>query len=335
MSVRAPRLGPIKIVVAEQPRAYAFNIGPRRFEAAKQRNAHLGVEVEPTFVDTAEAFHAAVSDADAILGWRFPREKLRQKASRLAFVHLTGVGVESVLPLDWLPDGAVLTNSRGAQSAKMREVGLMALLMLQCKVPAFLTAQRQSRWDQRLTNPVAGEHAVIVGTGASGSAIAGAARDLGMRVTGINRSGSPAENAERTFPVAQLAAILPEADFLVLALPLTPQSRGLLADDMLARLRPSAGLVNVGRAGVLDIDALARRLEKGLLAGAVLDSYSEEPLPSGSTLWHTPNLVMLPHIAAGAGDSFLANSLDIFFRNAARLAQGETLENVVDAARGY
>lgn len=335
MSARTPRPGPIKVVVAEQPYDYAFNIGPRRFEEARQRNARLGVALEPVFVETAETFHAAVGDADSIIGWRFPRDGLRQEARRLAFVHLTGVGVESVLPLDWLPDGAVLTNSRGAQSAKMREVGLMSLLMLQCKVPAFLTAQRQSRWDQRLTNPVAGEHVVIVGTGASGSAIAGAARDLGMRVTGVNRSGSLAENADRTYPVGALAALLPDADFLVLALPLTGPTRGLLDGDMLARLKPSAGVINVGRAGVLDLAALASRLESGLLASAILDSYAEEPLPPGSPLWQTPNLVLLPHIAAGAGDSFLANALDIFFRNAARLRDGDILENIVDAARGY
>jgi phosphoglycerate dehydrogenase-like enzyme len=109
----------------------------------------------------------------------------------------------------------------------------------------------------------------------------------------------------------------------------------LLGDDMLARLKPSAGVINVGRAHVLDLAALASRLERGLLAGAVLDSYAEEPLPPGSPLWQTPNLIMLPHIAAGSGDSFLANALDIFFRNAARLRHGDMLENVVDAERGY
>ncbi len=325
----------LRVVIAEQKPGYAFNVGAERLLAAQRRHAGLAIELEAIFVDDADAFAQAIVDAHAVIGWRFAAERVIPAARQLAWVHLTGVGAEHMLPLDWLPSGAVLTNSRGAQVRKAREVATMALLMLQNQVPAFVTAQKQRRWDQRLTAPVAGEHVVVVGMGATGSAVAEAANALGMRVTGVRRSREASPFAHWLAGVEALPQLLVTADIVVLALPATDATRNLFDDAMLAHLRPHAGLINMGRAAVIDLAALARRLDAGQIGSAVLDSYPEEPLPEASRLWDTRNLIVLPHITSGAAGSFLDASLDVFFDNAQRFLCGLPFINVVEAHRGY
>src|SRR5206468_3277604 len=115
-----------------------------------------------------------------------------------------------------------------------------------------------------------------------------AAKRLGLKVIGVNRSGRPHRACARTLPVARLPAVLPQADFLFLAAPLTAASRGLVGRKELALMKPGAGLINVGRGGLVDEGALIRALRRGTLAGAILDVFATEPLPAGSPLWDTP-----------------------------------------------
>jgi phosphoglycerate dehydrogenase-like enzyme len=175
-----------------------------------------------------------------------------------------------------------------------------------------------------------------VGFGDIGRAVGTAALGVGLDVVAITRSGKAA-SALTQVPIATMAEIdlyLPTADFLVITAPLTEETRGLMNRERLALLRPTAALINMARAGLVDYPALVDRLRKGLLGGAVLDVFDDEPLPAESPYWDVPGLLVMPHITCDAPD-YSQRVLDLWFDNFERLLAGEPLLNQVDRERGY
>jgi phosphoglycerate dehydrogenase-like enzyme len=211
----------------------------------------------------------------------------------------------------------------------------MALLMLNARVPAFADAQRHQRWAPHFVPPISGRHATVVGAGDLGSAVARAARALGVRTTGVRTRAEPHPDFHRVVAIGDLDAALPESDFLVLACPLLPATRNLLDRRRLGLLPHDAAVVNVGRGALLDQDALADRLEAGELSGAVLDVFDPDPLPPGHRLWTTPNLLITPHISTDDPIGYNPASLDIFFANLQAWREGRSMPNRVDPRRGY
>lgn len=281
---------------------------------------------------------AALARAEVFVGSGFDVRRIAEHAPAVRLVHSTSAGVERYLPLDWLPDGAVLTNSSGIHSDKAQEYVTWALLALQSDLPAFIAQQRERRWAPRLTPTMAGRHAVVLGFGAIGQAAARAAKAIGMRVTGVSRSGEPHPLADAVVPVSQLEEVLGEADALVLCCPLTPDTRGMIGPRALGRLRRGALLVNIARGGVVDAAAVRAALRDGTLGGAVIDVFEEEPLPADSQWWDTPNVLITPHVSCDLPDGYAARSLEIVGRNVQKLRQGadvSQLENVVSGAQGY
>jgi phosphoglycerate dehydrogenase-like enzyme len=283
-----------------------------------------------------------ISDADGLVASNdiirdpsFPLRELEAAAPRLRWIHIIGAGIEPLLPLDWLSPGMVLTNNSGIHVEKIREAATMALLMLNARIPEIVTNQRHARWDQIFTPRIAGKTALVIGVGDMGAAAAGAAKALGLRVVGVRRSGAPHPVVDRMVPVTGLDSVLPEADFVVLATPLTPETQNLLDRRRIGLMKQGAGLFNIGRAGSLDHDALVEALGHGALSGAVLDVHDPEPLPESSPLWHAENVVLTPHVTSDDLDDYLPKTFDLVFANAARLMRGERLVNVVDPARGY
>jgi phosphoglycerate dehydrogenase-like enzyme len=276
-----------------------------------------------------------VTSNDIIRDPKFPIGELAKAAPRLHWIHIIGAGIEPLLPLDWLPDQVVLTNNSGIHVEKMRESAAMALLMLNARLPAMITNQRKARWDQIFTPRIAGKTVLIIGLGDMGGAVAGAAKALGLRVVGVRRSGTAHPDVDRMVPVGALDTVLPEADFVVLAAPLTPETRNLLDRRRIGLMKPGSGFFNVGRAGSVDHQALVEALHSGAVSGAILDVYDPEPLPKTSPLWHADNVVLTPHVTSDDLDEYLPMTLDLVFANAARLMRGEPLANAVDLALGY
>jgi glyoxylate/hydroxypyruvate reductase A len=168
-----------------------------------------------------------------------------------------------------------------------------------------------------------------------GGAVAAAGRALGLRVTGVRRGGAPHPEVEHMATPDALDGLLPQADLVALAVPLTPESRNLLDRRRLGLMKPGAGLYNVGRAGLIDHVALAECLASGAIGGAVLDVFDPEPLPADSPLWDVHSLVVMPHVTSDDLDAYLPATYDLVFANALRLAEGETLVNCVEPERGY
>ena len=322
----------IENISAQAP---VFQIRPEQYEAVAARHRDLAARVRTTIGWDLEMFDEAMQTADALIGWRFPREDLARRAPRLKWIHMTGAGIEHIMPLDWLPPGAVVTTNSGVHAPKAGEFATMALLMITNHLPALVTAQREGRWHRIFSKPARGQTLLIVGVGAMGGAAAERAKWLGMRVLGVRRRGRPHRHVDRMFGPDEVDRALPQADVVLVTAPLTHETRHLLGKRELDLMKPGAGLVNMGRARVVDYDALAAKLAKGELSGAILDVFDPEPLPADSPLWTTPNLVLTPHVSSDDVDRYVPRTLDLVFANVRRHLQGRPLKNLVHSDRQY
>jgi phosphoglycerate dehydrogenase-like enzyme len=205
----------------------------------------------------------------------------------------------------------------------MAEYVLGLVIAMAKDLPGTLAAQSRREWRHRETEPVAGRCAVVVGGGPIGRAIAGLLGAVGMDVELVGR---------REFD--DLPALLPRADWLVLAAPLTDATRGMLDAATLARLQPSARVINVGRGGLVVESDLIDALRSGRIAGAALDVFAVEPLPQDSPLWELPGVIVSPHMS-GDQVGWRHALVDLFLDNLSHYEAGEQLHNVVDKALGY
>jgi glyoxylate/hydroxypyruvate reductase len=180
-----------------------------------------------------------------------------------------------------------------------------------------------------------GRRLLVLGTGDLGGVFARAGRHLGMHVDGLSRSGRRVPAFDAVHPISRLARLLPAADVLAIAAPLTAETRGLIGPPALAALKRGAGLLNVGRGAIVDSAALAEALRAGHISSAILDVFEEEPLPADSPLWTLPNLYISPHCSSDDAELYIPLTLDLAFDNARRLAIGRPLRNLVDASRQY
>ena len=277
---------------------------------------------------------SALKSVDFMINSNPPKERLRERAPNLKWIQTTGAGVDGLMPLDWLPEGVTLTNNSGSHGAKAEDSCTMALLMLHARMPQILANQHNRTWQYVLTHPIAGRTAVVIGFGDLGAAAGRAAKKLGMKVIAVTRSGKAARPADAAVPSSRIDQVLPKADYVIVASPLTSLTRGLLNASRLSLLKPGAALINIGRSPIVDYDALRGKLERGELSGAVLDVFDQEPLPAESPLWTTPNLVVMPHVTCDS-PGYVENLFDRWFANFERLLAGKQLKNIVDPKFGY
>jgi len=312
-----------------------FTITRQHYEAAAERYPDVAARLD-VFIDwDLDHFGESMKTAEALVTWDLPTDRLGAIAPGLKWIHIIGAGVEHLCPMDWLPAGVTVVNNKGAHAAKAGEFGLMAILMLHNRMPAIATNQRRARWQSLYSTPVAGRTVAIVGVGSIGAAVAAQAKSIGLRVLGVSRHGKPHPAVDEMVTPDRLDDVLGPADFVFVSTPATPETRNLIDRRRIGLMKPGAGLINVGRAAVIDYDALTEALEDGHLSGAILDVFDPEPLPPDSPLWSAPNLVVTPHVSADDGDTYVAKTLDIFFENMRRYLAGEDLQNVVRPELGY
>ncbi|HYC54386.1 MAG TPA: D-2-hydroxyacid dehydrogenase [Candidatus Binatia bacterium] len=246
-------------------------------------------------------------------------------ASELKWLHTFSAGVDHPIFHRFLDAGVRLTTSSGASSATIAETVLFFLLYLSREFWRTHAARQQRGWLPHDVRELAGATVAVVGMGPIGMEVALRARAFGMNVVGVTRTPKGTEG----FPVLALSSLdeaIAPAQYVVLALPLTPQTRGLFDRARLARMKRGAFFVNVARGELVDETALIDALKAGNLAGAALDVFAEEPLPSTSPLWEMPNVVITPH---SAGRSLASNdrATGIFLDNLGRYLRGEPLRN--------
>jgi phosphoglycerate dehydrogenase-like enzyme len=295
----------------------------------------LAKVLKTTIAHDLEGFEEALAQSDALVAWKFPRENLRARAPHLKWIHIIGAGAEHLMPLDWLPRGVVLTNNRGVHAPKAAEYAAMALLMLNSQIPALMTSQRHRRWERRFSTTLAGKTLLIVGVGNMGGAAARAARRLGLRILGVRRTARPHRAVHEMYGPEDLPRLLPTADFVLVATPLTGETRQLIGHAEFDLMKAGAGFINIGRAAVVDYAALSEKLQTGEISGAVLDVFDPEPLPSSSPLWDVPNLIITPHVSSDDAARYAARTLNLVLQNVRRLAEHRTLLNPVQRERQY
>jgi phosphoglycerate dehydrogenase-like enzyme len=276
--------------------------------------------------------------ADAVFAWNVRNRFLQdnwQRLDHLRWVHTASAGVERVLFPELVESDVVLTNSRFVFDQPMAEWVIGMMLVLSKDFRTTLAHQAQRRWLQRETDTLGGKVVVMVGVGPIARATARLAKAFGMEVHGIGRTartGDPdfGDIASRD----GMRALFAGADYVVMVLPNTAQTAGMVDAAALAALKPSARLINVGRAATLDQEALVRALRDGRLAAAALDVVSPEPLPSDDPLWGVPNLLISPH-DSGNVRGWQKPILDLFERNLDNWLRGAPLLNIVDKHLGY
>ena len=312
-----------------------FTITRERFDTAQALHPDMAGKLDP-FIDwDTDNWESSMAGAEVLLTWNMPTENLDQVAPNLKWIHCIGAGVEHMLPMDWLPDNVTLTNNKGVHAAKAGEFGLMAILMLHSHMPAIATNQGKRVYESLYCSPIAGKTVVVLGTGSLGGSGAKMIKPLGVNTIGVNRSGRDVEGCDRCVTTAQLDEVLPLADYLLIATPDTPETRGLMDKRRLDMMKPTAGIINIGREAVMDYDALCNKLEESSLGGAILDVFDPEPIAPDSRLWTTKNLIITPHISADDGDAYIPLTLGLFFQNMQLFLAGKPLLNPIDPKLGY
>ena len=296
-------------------------------EALARRPALRGL-VRTSIGYDGDVLEKRLKTADVVFAWDIPRHDLARRAPRLKWMHAHAAGVNHLLPLDWLPPGAALTNSRGVHGRRATEYAAMAILMLNNRVPEMVANQRKRRWRQCFNSHIGGKTLLIIGVGHIGGGVAKWAKGMDMHVIGVRRSGRGHRHVDQMHTPDRLASLLPRADFVLMSAPHTDETHHMIGAKELARVKKGAGLVNYSRANCVDYDALVGKLRRGEMS-AVLDVFDPEPLPARSPLWTAPNVIITPHCSSDDTDYYTPRTLDIVFENIERHLAGKPLRNRV------
>lgn len=313
-------------------------------DVARLRSA-LGADrfIQASSADTLHQALQAHPEADVVCTMRPPADLL-EVAPGLRWLQLASAGVEHAVRVGVVRDsGPVVTNASGIHGAPISEFVLSMMLFWARKWRPILALQDEHEWPNHQDwealegTELNGRTLGIIGLGAIGSAIARLGHALGMRVLATKRTVHPGDTSDEVdalLPAERIDDLLAQSDYVVLATPLTSQTAHMIDARRLAKMRPSAVLINIARGQLINEADLIHALVSGTIAGAALDVFEVEPLPETSPLWSLPNVIISPHIS-GATDRYSSRLATLFLDNLARYRAGQPLRNVVDPARGY
>lgn len=291
--------------------------------------------------DSVQAFENMASEATVIFSWSIAGQLLRDvfaMCPHVRWVHSRSAGLDGVLFPEMIESPVPLTNGSGVFSPSLGEFALGAILHFAKDFRRMIRNQEAGRWEQFDITEIAGQTVGIVGYGDIGRAVATRCRAMGMRVLGLRRSGAPVYNVDplvdRVYTPSGLLEMIPQCDYVVVAAPLTPETKGLVGPAAFAAMKPEAVVINVGRGPVIDEAAMVEALSTGRIRGAALDVFDKEPLPEGHALYSLQNVLLSPHCADHTPD-WLDRAMQFFVDQFDRFHKGEPLLNIVDKRLGY
>jgi len=291
--------------------------------------------------NSVEAFRPAARDATVILNWSGSLALLRAvfgMCPNARWVHSRSAGVESTLFPELIERPVPLTNGSGVFSPALAEFVLGAILYFAKDFRRMIRNQMAGVWEAFDVMPISGQTVGIVGYGDIGRAVAASVRPLGMAVLAVKRHVGPSHGAdplvEQMYSSDHRIEMIPRCDYVVAAAPLTPETRGMIAEPEFAAMKPTAVVINVGRGPVIDETALVGALSNRRIKGAALDVFDHEPLPQGHPFYKLENVLLSPHCADHTPD-WLDNAMQFFIGQFKRYRKGEPLLNVVDKKLGY
>lgn len=327
----------MKILISIQLAVKQWQIPPECVETLRRRFPL----VKFVYATTPEERAAGLKDCDAAYTWILKQHELAD-APRLKWVHTSAVAVETLCLEDLFARGVLVSNTRGIQSVPIAEHTMAVVLALSKQLPFALENQFQSRWaqnqfmDERLPWLLRGRTLGLVGVGTIGSEIAKRAQAFDMKVIALRRQPAYGVigHVEKVYGKDRLDEFLAQTHVLVIAAPLTAETKGLLGAKQFAQLPKGAVVVNVGRAKIIDTDALMDALDSGHLGGAALDVFPHEPLPPEHRLWKTPNVILTPH-TSGFRQGHWDEVIDLFGDNIERFMKNEPLKFRISPELGY
>jgi phosphoglycerate dehydrogenase-like enzyme len=290
-------------------------------------------------INSAATLQAAPRDAEVILHWSGPRDMVRSAflaSPNLRWLHSRSAGLDSMLFPELVQSPIPVTNGTGVFSQSLGEFALAVILYFAKDIRRLLRNQEACRWEQYDMEELPGQTVGIVAYGDIGRAVASRVHAMGMRVLALKRHApsSPDPWIERFYGPDQLHAMLSECDYVVVAAPLTAETRHMISDDAIAAMKPNAVVINIGRGPVIDQAALVRALAAGKIKGAGLDVFEHEPIPPDDPIFKLPNVLISPHTADHTKD-WLNQAMRFFLEQYQRFSNGQPLENIVEKHLGY
>jgi phosphoglycerate dehydrogenase-like enzyme len=281
-----------------------------------------------------EQLDAWLAEAEVVFGSIVPRD-IAARSPKLKWVQTMNAGVNTVLDTDIMQSRLILTNAGGIHGIPMREFVLHFMLMFTKQAPLTFQLMQEKRWQTFTPEMLHSQTCGILGLGKIGSEVGRLAKAIGMRVIAldIRRMARP-KYVDIMLPPERLRELLSMSDFVVIALPLTPETLGFIGEAELRAMKPTAYLINIARGQILDEEALSQALKERWIAGAGLDALTSEPLPADSKLWELPNVILTPH-AAGVSPNYNITVTDLFCNNLRRYLNGKKLFNIVNKKRGF
>lgn len=269
---------------------------------------------------------------EVLMGYR-PGDLLK-RMPRLRWIQAMNAGVDPWLNSPDLRAEVTLCCARGSHRIPMPENILGALFHITKPYMQIALDQRESRWNKRMSVPLAGKTLGILGLGAIGQELARKAKALEMRIVGTKRNPAPLAHVDEVYGPDGTDDVMRQADFLVLLIPSTRETQNIIDAKRLRQMKPGAWLINFGRGALIVDDDLIAAVRSKTIAGAVLDVFRQEPLPQTHPFWTTEGILVLPHIGGGHPERNLAVA-EIFADNARRFLDGQPLQSVVDRNLGY
>lgn len=291
-------------------------------------------EAEILFADSAETVPRD-ADIDIVIAPTLPW--LPEALARLAayrWLHFLSAGVEKIWSMDFDKSSILMTKSSGVHGAPMSEYVIGAMLYFTKQFGRFHDQARQAQWQRSWLGELTGSQLTVLGLGHIGQCLARRAKAFDMQVVGTQRTPRSLADVDRVVALEDIGPELARTDFLVVCLPLTEATRGLVNDALLSQLRPGAVLVDISRGGVVKSDALLRALDAGTLKGAALDVFEQQPLPAESPLWQRSDLLITPHVS-GTTPFYLERALNVLIENLRAYQQGRPLVTSVSVEAGY
>ena len=327
----------MKILISIQQPVMQWQIPVGGVLALRSRFPHLNF----IHATSPEQRADTLKDCDAAYTWILNATELAQ-APKLRWVHTSAVAVETLCLPELFARSVAVSNTRGVQAVPIAEHVLAVVLALAKQLPFVIENQQQARWAQnqfmgdRLPWLLKGRTLGLVGVGTIGSEIAKRAEAFGMRVIALRRRPAYGVigHVERVYGREELEDFLGQCYVLVIAAPLTPETHSLIGAAQFAQLPKGAIVVNVGRARIIDTDALIASLQAGHLGGASLDVFPQEPLPPEHPLWKTPNVILTPH-TSGFRQGHWDEVVKLFGDNIERFLTGQPLKYRIEPELGY
>jgi phosphoglycerate dehydrogenase-like enzyme len=283
-----------------------------------------------------EKLDTLLAEADVIYGLILPKSFL-ERAPKLKWIQMMSAGVDRLKDTDIWRSRVIITGVSGIHATPIGEFVLELMLMFAKGAPLCFQMKQKRQWQRYMPRILRDKTVGIVGLGHIGGEVARLSKAFGMRVVATRRSVKQAGKAryvDLLLPREQMRQLLAESDYVVLSVPLTPETHHIIGEAELKAMKPTAYIINIGRGNLIDEEALIHALDEKRIAGAGLDVTETEPLPKESRLWDFENVILSPHVAGGMED-YVMRATALFCDNLRRYLNGKKLRNVIDRDKGY